>query len=196
MADIVRAHAQAYLAAHSASAEQRKVLGAISACRTARLGGHLEECDSCGGQRISYNSCRNRHCSKCQARARAEWTEARSSELLPVRYFHVVFTVPHQLARIALQNKRIVYGILFRAASETLLEIASDVKHLGARIGFLAILHTWGQQLHAHPHLHCIVPGGGIAPDKTRLDSLPQEAIPVAGASVEHRLPGQVSRLP
>ena len=129
------------------SSEQRRALRDIAACRTAALGGHVEECDQCGHQRIAYNSCRNRHCPKCQATAAAQWMEAREAELLPVEYFHVVFTLPAALGPIALQNPREVYGLLFRAAAETLQQIAADPKHLGAEIGFLAVLHTWGQNL-------------------------------------------------
>ena len=140
----------------------------IAACRTAALGGHVEECDQCGHQQIAYNSCRNRHCPKCQATAAAEWMEAREAELLPVEYFHVVFTLPAALGPIALQNPREVYGLLFRAAAETLQQIAADPKHLGAEIGFLAVLHTWGQNLQHHPHVHCVVPGGGLSPDGSR----------------------------
>jgi hypothetical protein len=150
------------------SAAQRRVLRDLMQCRTAALGGHLERCDQCGHTRIAYNSCRNRHCPKCQAVARAAWLEERAAELLPVEYFHVVFTLPEQLSPLALQNKRIIYGLLFKAASETLLEIAADPRHLGAEIGFLAVLHTWGQTLQHHPHLHCVVPGGGLSPDHSR----------------------------
>jgi len=140
---------------------------AIEICRTAALGGHVEECGQCRHTRISYNSCRNRHCPKCQSLARAQWLESRKAELLPVPYFHVVFTIPEQAAAIAFYNKKQIYDILFRAASQTLLTIAADPKHLGADIGFFAILHTWGQNLLHHPHLHCVVPGGGLSPDRT-----------------------------
>ena len=128
----------------------------------------MEQCTQCGHQQNAYNSCRNRHCPKCQAAARKEWTQKRAAELLPVEYFHVVFTLPEQLSALALQNKRVIYGLLFRAASETLLKIADDPKHLGAAIGFLAVLHTWGQTLQHHPHLHCVVPGGGLSQDRSR----------------------------
>lgn len=170
VADVLRSYTTTYLEAFGAtvSTDQRRVLRALIRCRTAALGGHVEACDQCGYQRIAYNSCRNRHCPKCQAAARAQWLDERSQEVLPVEYFHVVFTLPEQLGPLTLQNKRLLYGILFRAASETLLQIAADPKHLGARIGFLAILHTWGQNLHLHPHVHCVVPGGGIALDGTR----------------------------
>ena len=149
-------------------AQQRKAFDDIRACRTAALGGHLDQCDQCGHCAISYNSCRNRSCPKCQAAARAQWLAEREAELLPVEYFHVVFTLPQQIASLALQNARRIYGILFRAVAETLLTIAADPKHLGAAIGFLAVLHTWGQNLHLHPHIHCVVPGGGISPDNSR----------------------------
>ena len=147
---------------------EHRVISAITACRTAALGGHVEQCADCGATRIAYNSCRNRHCPKCQGLARAEWLEARQAELLPVPYFHVVFTVPAPIAEIAFQNKAVVYDILFRSTAETLRIIAADPKHLGAEIGFLAVLHTWGQNLHHHPHVHCVVPGGGPSPNATR----------------------------
>lgn len=136
----------------------------IERCRTAALGGHVEQCDACGHQRVSFNSCRNRHCPKCQSLVRVQWLEDRQAEVLPVEYFHVVFTVPQEIAAIAYQNKAVVYDILFRATAETLRTIAADRKHLGAELGFIAILHTWGQNLMHHPHLHCVVPGGGISP--------------------------------
>ena len=170
LGDIFRLYGPAYLAAfgNSLSAGQKKTLRDIALCRTAALGGHAEQCDRCGHRTIAYCSCRNRHCPKCQSAARAAWLEHRAAELLPVGYFHLVFTLPQTLAPLALQNQRIVYGILFRAAAETLLQIAADPKHLGASIGFVAVLHTWGQNLHHHPHLHCVVPGGGIALDRSR----------------------------
>ena len=140
----------------------------IERCRTAALGGHLEQCDACGHQRIAFNSCRDRHCPKCQSLVRAQWLQERQAELLPVEYFHVVFTVPQQIAAIAYQNKAVVYDILFRATAETLRTIAADPKHLGAEIGFIAVLHTWGQTLMHHPHLHCVVPGGGVSLDGKR----------------------------
>jgi Putative transposase/Transposase zinc-binding domain len=143
-----------------------KVLNAIERCRTAALGGHKDRCSRCGhAAAISYNSCRNRHCPKCQTNARDKWLAQRSAELLPVRYVHVVFTLPHELALLALHNKRLLYDLLFRASAETLLEIAADPKHLGAEIGFLSVLHTWGQNLLAHPHVHCVIPAGGLSPD-------------------------------
>ena len=138
---------------------------AIEHCRTATLGGHVERCSDCGHERVSYNSCRNRSCPKCQGIARAQWLADRQAELLEVPYFHVVFTVPEPIATIAFQNQTVVYDILFRAASETLRRIAADPQHLGAQIGFLAVLHSWGSAMTHHPHLHCLVPGGGIAPD-------------------------------
>jgi hypothetical protein len=170
LADVIRTHEGDFLARwnHVLSREQRKALRNLRDCRTAALGGHVQQCDRCGHRILLYNSCRNRHCNKCQATARARWLEQRQAELLHVPYFHVVFTVPEQVARLALQNPKQIYSILFRAASETLLTIASDPRHLGASIGFLAVLHTWGQNLHLHPHLHCVVPGGGISPDGSR----------------------------
>ena len=145
--------------------EQRRAIKDLAACRTAALGGHAEDCDACGLRRFAYNSCRNRHCPKCQASARARWLEARSAELLDVPYFHVVFTLPAEFGPLALQNKCVIYGLLFQAASETLRQIAAQPKHLGAEIGFLAVLHTWGQNMMHHPHLHCVVPAGGLSPD-------------------------------
>jgi hypothetical protein len=170
VADVFRDYGDAFLDRYgdTLSPAQRRALGDIAACRTAALGGHVEECDRCGHRQIAYNSCRNRHCPKCQASAAARWMEARRAELLPVPYFHVVFTLPTVLGPIALQNPRVVYGLLFRAATETLLQIAADPKHLGAEIGFLAVLHTWGQNLEHHPHVHCVVPGGGPSPDGSR----------------------------
>lgn len=141
---------------------------ALASCRTAALGGHRLACDHCGHSQMAYNSCRNRHCPKCQAGARGEWLEARRADLLPVNYFHVVFTLPAPLAQLAWQNKRVMYEALFRASAETLQEIAADQKHLGAKIGFLSVLHTWGQNLLHHPHIHCVVPGGGLAADEGR----------------------------
>jgi hypothetical protein len=145
--------------------EQQAVVDQILACRTARLGGHVDECDACGHRRISYNSCRNRHCPKCQGSAQAGWLEARQAEVLPVPYAHVVFTLPQALAPLALQNPRVVYDLLLRTAAETLQQIAQNPRHLGARLGFFAILHTWGQTLVHHPHVHCVVPAGGMSDD-------------------------------
>jgi hypothetical protein len=170
VADVFRDGESDFLAQYGRmlSREQRRVLRAVIQCRTAVLGGHVQRCDDCGHQRIHYNSCRNRHCPKCQAMARAAWLEKRESELLPIPYFHVVFTLPHELAPLALQNKRVVYDILFRAAADTLLQLAADPKHLGATIGCLMVLHTWGQNLMHHPHAHAIVTGGGLSLDGSR----------------------------
>ena len=150
------------------SLAQLKVMSAIEGCRTAALGGHVERCEDCSHVRIAYNSCRNRHCPKCQAIAAKEWLADREAELLPVPYYHVVFTLPAAIGDIAYQNKAVIYGILFKAAAETLITIAADPKHLGARIGLTAVLHTWGSALTHHPHVHIIVPGGGISPDGER----------------------------
>jgi hypothetical protein len=154
VADVFRRYGDAYRQRHgtSLSTAQRRAMSAIERCRTAALGGHVERCDDCGHQRIAYNSCRNRNCPKCQSFARAQWLEDRQTELLPVPYFHVVFTVPDEVATIAFQNKAVVYDILFQAAAETLRTIAADPTHLGAEIGFLAVLHTWGQNLMQNPH--------------------------------------------
>jgi hypothetical protein len=171
VADVFRTYGDDFLArwGHVLSRQQRKAFEDIRACRTAALGGHVEQCDQCGHSVISYNSCRNRSCPKCQGAARAKWLAEREAELLPVKqYFHVVFTLPQQIADLALQNARRIYSILFKAMAETMLTIARDPKHLGAAIGFLAVLHTWGQNLHLHPHIHCVVPGGGISPDHSR----------------------------
>jgi hypothetical protein len=170
VADVLRRYGEAYCQKHGASLSmaQRRVLTAIEVCRTAVLGGHLEQCDHCGHQRNAYNSCSDRHCPKCQSLARAQWLQDRQSELLDTQYFHVVFTVPEQIATIAYQNKRELYSILFRATAQTLLTVAADPKHLGAKIGFFAVLHTWGSNLLHHPHLHCVIPGGGLSPDAAR----------------------------
>jgi hypothetical protein len=170
VADIFRHHGEAFRRTHDAhlGRVERRVMAAIEACRTPALGGHVEQCADCGLVRCAYNSCRNRHCPKCQGLARAEWLEARQAELLPVPYFHVVFTLPTPAAEIAFQNKRVVYDILFRAAADALRAVAADPRHLGAEIGAVAVLHTWGQTMQHHPHLHCIVPAGGLAPDATR----------------------------
>jgi hypothetical protein len=162
----------------------RKVLDAIVRCRTAALGGHLDKCVGCGLQAISFNSCRNRHCPKCQGNARAKWLAARSAELLPVPYFHVVFTLPHELSALVLQHKRLLYDLLYRTSAATLLELARDPRHLGADIGFLGVLHTWGQNLEHHPHVHYIVPAGGLALDGSRwIDSSSRFFLPVAALS-------------
>jgi hypothetical protein len=166
VADVFRTHEDDFRAqwGRVLSRAQRKAFDDIRACRTAALGGHFDQCDQCGHCAISYNSCRNRSCPKCQAAARARWLAEREAELLPVKeYFHVVFTLPQQIAVLALQNARRIYSILFQSVAETLLTIAADPKHLGAAIGFLAVLHTWGQNLHLHPHIHCVVPGGGAS---------------------------------
>ncbi len=170
VADVLRRYGGAYREQHSASLSttQRRVMSALELCRTAALGGHVEKCDQCQHERICYDSCRNRHCPKCQSLARAQWIEDRQQELLDTEYFHVVFTLPEEIAAIAYQNKEVVYGILFQATSETLRTIAADPKHLGAEIGFFAVLHSWGQNLLFHPHLHCVVPGGGLSPDGDR----------------------------
>jgi hypothetical protein len=153
---------------------------AVEVCRTATLGGHVETCSQCDFTRIAYNSCRNRHCPKCQNTQRTKWLESRKAELLPVEYFHVVFTIPEEAARIAFYNPEVVYSILFRTAAETLLTIARDPQHLGCEIGFFAILHTWGQNLLHHPHVHCVVPGGGLSPDYDRwISCLPGFFLPV-----------------
>lgn len=170
VADVVRAHGPELIEAMGdrLSSAKKRVLRHLAACRTSALGGHVERCDLCAHERIAYNSCRDRHCPKCQAQARADWLDARQDDLLPVEYFHVVFTMPEEVARIALQNKKTVYGILFAASAQTLQQIAADRRHLGAEIGFLSVLHTWGQTLRHHPHVHCVVPGGGLSADGTR----------------------------
>jgi hypothetical protein len=173
VADIFRECGARYREIHGASMslEQHRAMRAIEVCRTAYLGGHVDMCDHCGAERHSYNSCRNRHCPKCQSLAKAEWLEARMAELLPAPYYHVVFTIPEEVASIAFQNKKLVYTTLFRSASETIRTIAADPKHLGAEIGFLAVLHTWTQTLLHHPHLHCVIPGGGLSPDHSQWKS-------------------------
>src|SRR5712691_6619638 len=170
VADIVRAQGNRFIENNCRWIHwtHRKVLPAIARCRTAALGGHHDKCPRCGYRAISFNSCRNRHCPKCQCGARDKWIAARQNELLAVAYVHVVFTLPHQLSPLALQNKKVLYDLLFRASAETLLQVAADPKHLGAQIGFLSVLHTWGQNLRHHPHLHCVVPGGGLSPDHQR----------------------------
>lgn len=167
VADIIRAAGDGFIDRNERHLAwpQLKVLRAIRNCRTQALGGHLDRCSGCGHEAISYNSCRNRHCPKCQTNAREQWLAKRSEDLLPVPYFHVVFTLPHDLSCLALQNKRLIYDLLFRATAEALIEIAADPKHLGAKIGFLAVLHTWGQNLQHHPHVHCVIPAGGLAAD-------------------------------
>jgi hypothetical protein len=168
VAEIFRRHGDAFRQAHRLGRVERRVMAAIATCRTAALGGHAEQCADCGLLRLAYNSCRNRHCPKCQGLARAAWLEARQAELLPAPHFHVVFTLPAPAAELAFQNKRVVYDLLFRAAATALRDIAADPRHLGAEIGAVAVLHTWGQALHHHPHLHCIVAAGGLSLDQTR----------------------------
>jgi predicted RNA-binding Zn-ribbon protein involved in translation (DUF1610 family) len=170
VADILRVQGQHFLGRYRASFDfqQLKAFRALQNCRTAALGGHLDACPQCGFQAISYNSCRNRNCPKCQTQARERWLAAREQELLPTSYFHVVFTVPHELNLLAQDNPRQFYHLLFTASTATLLEVAADPKHLGVEIGILGILHTWGQNLLAHPHIHCLIPAGGIARDHTR----------------------------
>jgi hypothetical protein len=170
VADVFRRHGAVWRAANEGhvSLGQRRVMTAIEVCRTRALGGHVERCESCAHTRIAYNSCRNRHCPKCQWRAAERWMEARKAELLPIPYYHLVFTLPAALGAIAFQNKAKVYGLLFQAAAETLTTIAADAKRLGANIGLTAVLHTWGQNLDHHPHVHCIAPGGGLSPDGAR----------------------------
>jgi hypothetical protein len=170
VADVIRRAGSRFIERYRGSLTwaQLKVLRAIERCRTAALGGHRDQCVRCGYQAISYNSCRNRHCPKCQTNAREKWLRAREQELLPVGYFHLVFSVPHALVPLIWQNQRVLFTLLFEASAATLLEVASDPKHLGAEIGFLSILHTWGQTLQRHPHVHCVVPGGGLSPDHSR----------------------------
>ena len=182
VADIFRAAGPTYRATHAGhvSLHQLKVMSAIEHCRTAALGGHVEACEDCGHWRIAYNSCRNRHCPKCQGAAARTWLAEREADLLPVGYFHVVFTLPTEVADIAFHNKAVIYDLLFRAASETMLTIAADRRHLGARIGITAVLHTWGSALTHHPHVHMIVPGGGITLDGQRwISSRPAFLLPV-----------------
>jgi Putative transposase/Transposase zinc-binding domain len=182
VADIFRDHGPAWRSANAGhvSLDQLKVMSAIENCRTAALGGHVLRCEKCSHTAISYNSCRNRHCPKCQGAAAKEWLAEREAELLPVPYFHVVFSLPGQIADIAYQNKSVIYDLLFKASSETMLTIAADRKHLGARIGILSVLHTWGSALNHHPHVHMIVPGGGVSLDRTRwLSCRPNYLFPV-----------------
>lgn len=169
VADIVRKHGDQFIDRyrHQLSYQQMKALNAIQRCRTVALGGHVDECSHCGHTAISYNSCRNRHCPKCQAQARQRWLAAREQELLETPYFHVVFTLPHALGPLCRTNSQILYNLLFQTSAQTMLEIAADPKHLGAQIGFLSILHTWGQNLNLHPHVHCIVPAGGFSADRS-----------------------------
>lgn len=170
VAHIFRTYGPAYRDAHGKEMplRQHRAMKAMEICRTAKLGGHVDECDECGSIKISYNSCRNRHCPKCQCLDKERWLDARTKDILPTHYFHVIFTIPEDLRPIALRNQKVVYGILFKSVSETLKELTGDPKHLGAEIGFIAILHTWTQTLVDHPHIHCIVPGGGLSSDGTR----------------------------
>jgi hypothetical protein len=170
VADVIRTAGARFIDRYGASLTwiQIKALTAIACCRTAALGGHRDQCIRCGYQAISFNSCRNRHCPKCQTNAREKWLRAREQELLPVGYYHLVFSVPHALVPLIWQNKKVLFSLLFNASAATLLEVAADPKHLGAEIGFLSILHTWGQTLQPHPHVHCVVPGGGLSPERTR----------------------------
>jgi hypothetical protein len=176
LGDLLRRHGEHYAATHRVSSVQHKVIRALSECRTAALGGHLEACDRCGNRRAVYHSCRNRHCPKCQSLAQADWIEARRADLLPVEYFHVVFTLPHELCPLALYRPRVVYDLLFRAATETLAAFARDPRHfsgktsdaMGGTLGITAILHTWAQNLSLHPHLHCVVTGGALSSDQQR----------------------------
>jgi len=188
LADIFRQHGEAYRQSHPMARHQLRLMRAIEICRTATLGGHVDECGQCGKRRISYNSCRNRHCPKCGSLARARWLHRRRAELLPTPYFHVVFTLPHLIADLALQNKEILYDLLFRISAETLLAIARDPQHLGAELGFFGILHTWGQNLLHHPHIHYVIPGGGIGPDHDRwMACLPGFFLPVRVLSAYFR---------
>ena len=164
----MRAYGAAFRATHPVSHEQARVLRAIAHCRTAALGGHVEQCVSCGTERVCYDSCRNRHCPKCQGSARAKWLAAEQALLLPIPYFHVVFTLPHQLNPLIRVNQRPLYDLLFQTAAQTLQEFARDPTHLGAEIGITAVLHTWGQTLTEHVHVHCVVTGGGLSPDGTQ----------------------------
>jgi hypothetical protein len=182
VADVVRQHGDAFLARYGATltGAQHRALRAIAVCRTAALGGHITQCDQCGHEVQAYNSCRHRSCPKCHGTAQAAWLAARAGEVLDTPYVHVIFTLPHDLGPLALQNPRPLYGLLFRTVAQTLQDIAGDSKHLGAEIGGFAVLHTWGQQLHHHPHLHCVLPAGGLAPDGTQwIPSRPHFFLPV-----------------
>jgi hypothetical protein len=181
VADIFRRHGEAFRAVQGnrLSSEQRRVMAAIEVCRTAALGGHVEQCDNCGLVRIAYNSCRDRHCPKCQGLARAQWVADRRADLLPVPYFHVVFTVPAPIAALALQNKAVVYDLLLKSAADTVRVIGADPRYLGAESGMIAVLHTWGQTLTHHPHVHCVVPGGGLTADGRWVGCRPNFFLPV-----------------
>src|SRR5437870_2897360 len=195
VADILRVQGDRFLDRYRSSFgfQQLKAFRAILRCRTAALGGHRDACPSCGHQAISYNSCRNRHCPKCQTQARERWLAARERELLTTSYFHVVFTVPHELNVLALENPRLCYDLLFTASAQTLLEIAIDRKHLGAEIGVIGILHTWGQNLLLHPHIHCAIPAGGLSPDHRRWIR-PRYPFFLTGEDPQPRLSWQVPR--
>jgi len=165
LADIFRRHGQDYRESHPMPLRHLRAMRAVEICRTAAMGGHKDKCDDCGHTEISYNSCRNRHCPKCQTLQKEKWIEARNEDLLPIQYFHVVFTIPSEFNPIVVMNQKVMYDLLFRSVSETLTELSNDPKHLGARIGFISILHTWGQNLMDHPHIHCVVTGGGLSTD-------------------------------
>jgi hypothetical protein len=188
VAGIFRNYGKQYIDKNKQPGYILKAIDAIEKCRTSSLGGHVEKCDQCGHIRISYNSCRNRHCPKCQSLAREKWIAERQKELLPVKYFHIVLTIPRELNQITLQNKKEVYDILFQAGSETLLKLGEDTKHLGGRIGIIAVLHSWGQNLCEHPHLHCIVPGGGLSKDENKW--LPAKMGIHAFGKRKNKLPG------
>lgn len=190
VADIFGAAGPTYRADHAGhlSLQQLKVMSAIEHCRTAALGGHVEACEDCGHRRVAYNSCRNRHCPKCQGAAARTWLAEREADLLPVGYFHVVFTLPAEVAAIAFHNKALIYDLLFKVASETMLTIAADEKHLGARIGIAAVLHTWGSAMTHHPHVHMIVPGGGVAMDGSRWISI-APGLPASGEGARGAVP-------
>jgi hypothetical protein len=179
VADIFREYGEAYRKQYNLPLYTLKAMSAIEDCRTSRLGGHVHECDDCGRQKIAYNSCRNRHCPKCQNLPKERWVEDRKNDLLPSPYFHVVFTLPRELHSLALRNKKEVYGLLLKASSDTLQTLASDPKHLGAQIGFISIVHTWGQNLMDHPHVHCIVTGGGLSPDQKWIAAKSNYFLPV-----------------
>jgi hypothetical protein len=168
LADIFRQHGPEHRRTHSLPLNQLRVMRAVEVCRTAALGGHKDKCDSCGHIEISYNSCRNRHCPKCQTLQKEKWIEARNEDLLPIQYFHVVFTIPSELNPLVIMNQKVMYNLMFRSVSETLMELSGNPKHLGARIGFMGVLHTWGQNLMDHPHIHCVVTGGGLSLDGNR----------------------------
>lgn len=183
VAQVLRAGAAAYAAKHRLSARQKKVIRDIQQCRTSALGGHVDACDDCGYLRISYNSCRNSHCPKCQSMAREAWVELRQNELLPVQYFHFVFTLPSELHDLVRYNERLLYGQLFKLAWQSLQALASDKKYLGAQTGMIAVLHTWGQNLHYHPHIHCLVPTGGLAANGKWIKSRKNYLVPVRALS-------------